>query len=263
MRNLLLATLRGVLRDKIYHGILLITCLFLLLPTASAFSMRQVTELSITLSLSLTSFILLLLAVFLGGTSLWKDIERRYVFSVMGLPISRGKYLLGKFCGIACFILLSTALLTLLTVGVVAHTSSLYPPGHTVAWSNLLIALTFDAFKYCLLVAIAFFFSTVSTSFFLPIFGSITIFIAGNTTQEVFDYLQTQQGQALPPLAKNMALALYYLLPNFGAFDLKANAIYSLPVNGTELLLTAAYGSIYMTILLSTATLLFSRRELQ
>lgn len=141
--------------------------------------------------------------------------------------------------------------------------SSLYPPGHTVAWSNLLIALTFDAFKYCLLVAIAFFFSTVSTSFFLPIFGSITIFIAGNTTQEVFDYLQTQQGQALPPLAKNMALALYYLLPNFGAFDLKANAIYGLPVNGTELLLTAAYGSIYMTILLSTATLLFSRRELQ
>ena len=78
-------TLKGIFRDRVFHGILMAALILPLVPSISQLSMRQVTELSITLSLSLISFILLLLAVFLGGTSLWKDMERRYTFSVLSL----------------------------------------------------------------------------------------------------------------------------------------------------------------------------------
>jgi len=87
-----------------------------------------VTELSITLSLSLISFILLLLAVFVGGTSLWKDMERRYSFSVLGLPVSRSAYLLGKFAASVALILATLLFLGLVAYLVVWWASQIYPP---------------------------------------------------------------------------------------------------------------------------------------
>lgn len=109
MYPVLSVTIRGIFRDRVFHGILLTSVIFLFIPSISTLSMRQVTELSATLSLSLISFILLLLSVFLGGTSLWRDMERRYSFSVLGLPITRSGYLFGRFAGVAGFIFLITS----------------------------------------------------------------------------------------------------------------------------------------------------------
>lgn len=261
MVRIVTTTFRGVLRDKIFHGILFIVSLFLFIPSASSFSLRQVTQLSVTLSLSLTSALLLLLAVFLGGTSLWKDVERRYIHSVLGgTPISRSSYLFGKYNGISLFILTTALLLGVMSFAAIWYTSTVYPPDRPVLWLNILYAVFFDALKYVLLVAVAFLLSTVSTSFFLPIFGTIATFLAGSATQEVYDYLHTDQGAQLSAGLKTAALFFYYLLPNFSAFDLKAQAIYSIPHEPASLLLTLGYAVVYIAILLTSASLLFSRR---
>ena len=120
--------LRGVFRDRVFYGILSVAVLLFIVPLVSSLSMRIVTELSITLSLSLISFILLLLSVFLGGTSLWKDMEKRYSFSVLGMPLSRGKYLLGKFLATALFLLITTCFLGLVALGVIYVAAGIYPP---------------------------------------------------------------------------------------------------------------------------------------
>ena len=225
--------------------------------------MRQVTELSLTLSLSLISFMLLLIAVFLGGTSLWKDIERRYTFSVLGLPITRTSYLLGKFSGVACFLLLTVVFLGVLAALCVAFTAILHPPDRPMVWANIGLAVLFDGFKYVLLMAFAFLFSTVSTSFFLPIFGTFAIFFVGSSSQGVYDYLHSAAGQDLSPLLKQMATLLYYILPNFSAFDLKVNAIYGIPLSVTGLLLTLGYFLVYLAIVLTLAALVLQKRELK
>lgn len=256
-----LITLKGLLRDRIFHGILFCVVLYLLIPAGSMLSMRQIAELGITLSLSLTSFVLLFLAVFSGGTALWKDIDRRYVFSAMGLPVSRTSYLLGKFSGIALFLISVSLVLGLFAAAVIWFISSTDPPTRPILWHLVAIAIAFDTLKYCIVVAIALVLSTVSTSFFLPVFGAIAAFIAGNISQEVFDYIQSPAAATLSPLAKTAASGLYYLLPNFAAFNLKANAIYSIAVPAGDLLLTAAYGLMYLGILLTIAALLFGRRE--
>jgi len=103
MLNIMQITLKGIFRDRVFQGIMALGVLFLFIPSAASLSMRQVTELSITLSLSLISFILLLLAVFLGATSIWKDMERRYTFSVLSLPLSRSSYLWGASVAWHCF----------------------------------------------------------------------------------------------------------------------------------------------------------------
>lgn len=263
MRQLILVTIKGIFRDRVFQGIMMSAIFFMLIPSVSSLSMRQVAELSITLSLSLLSAIVLLLSVFLGGGSLWKDMERRYTFSVLGLPIKRTSYLLGKFFGIALFLLLTTFVLGVIGCVVVGYTSGLYPPARPVSWMNISLALIFISLKYILLVAFAFLFSTVSTSFFLPIFGSLAVFFVGNATQQVYDFLQSNSGQTYQPFIKKTATLLYYLLPNFSAFDLTANAVYGLDLSLSGLILTAGYFIMYTAIVLTICTVVFSRREMQ
>lgn len=263
MRSLMVLTFRGVVRDRVLHGILATSLFFLVIPVISSFSMRQVTELSTTLSLSLISFLLLVLAVFLGGTSIWKDIERRYTFSVLGLPITRSEYLFGKFFGIAVFMVLCALVLSLAAGGVIWYSSGIYPSDRPVVWGYVALAVAMDCLKYILLVAISFVLSSLSTSFFLPVFGTISLYLVGGATQEAYDFIHTPTGQALPAITKKIAIALYYILPNLSAFDYKVNAIYGVPIKGYSLLLTVGYGCVYVTILMAVSSLIFSRREMK
>jgi ABC-type transport system involved in multi-copper enzyme maturation permease subunit len=263
MTSIIVLTLKGIFRDRVFQGIMVAACAFLLIPVIASLSMRQITELSLTLSLSLISFILLLLAVFLGGTSLWKDIERRYTFSVLGLPLSRQRYLLGRFGGTALFVLLTAAVLGAVAFCVVLYSNTLYPSERPIIWSTMALCIFFDALKYILLIAVAFLFSTVSTSFFLPIFGTIATFLTGGVTQQVYEYINSNAAKSLSPVVKQIAAGLYYLLPNFSAFDLKVNAIYGLPVPADGLLLTVAYFVVYVGALLSIAAAIFLRREMR
>src|SRR6266702_2491959 len=246
-------TLKGIFRDRVFQGIMVTACSFLMIPSTASLSMRQVTELSLTLSLSLISFILLLLAVFLGGTSLWKDIDRRYTFSVLGLPISRQSYMVGRFGGVALFVVLTSLVLGLAAFVVVLISSTIYPSERPIVWTSMALCIMFDALKYILLIAVAFLFSTVSTSFFLPIFGTIATFLSGGITQQVYEFVHSPAANNLSPLVKQLATALYYVLPNFGAFDLKVIAIYGLPLHSHGLLLTVAYFVVYVGLLLSIA----------
>lgn len=263
MAKIISLTLKGIFRDRVFQGIMVTALMFLFIPAIASLSMRQVTELSLTLSLSLISFILLLLSVFLGGTSLWKDIERRYTFSVLGLPLSRRSYLLGRFGGTALFVIISALVLGIAAFGVVAYSSMIYPSERPIVWGTVALCILFDAQKYILLIAVAFLFSTLSTSFFLPVFGTIAMFMAGGVTQQVYDYIHSPAAKTLSPLLKQITTGLYYIMPNFEAFDLKVNAIYGLaiPING--LLLTSAYFLIYLGLILSLSTLIFSRREMR
>lgn len=257
-------TLKGIFRDKIFQGIMVLAVMIMFIPTVASLSMRQVTELSITLSLSLISFIMLLLSVFLGATSLWKDIERRYTFSVLSLPVSRITYIVGRFAGIAIFMLITASLLGIISMIAIKSATMIYPPSRPVAWGTIVVSILFDSLKYILLVAVSIMLSSVSTSFFLPIFGTISTFLVGTVSQQVYDYLHTPSAQKdVAPLVKQTALSLYYVLPNLDSFDLKLNAIYALPLNWSGLALTVLYFVVYTSLLLACGALIFGKREMK
>ena len=257
-------TLKGIFRDRVFQGIMALAVLFLFIPSVASLSMRQVTELSITLSLSLISFILLLLAVFLGGTSIWKDMERRYSFSVLSLPISRTSYLLGRFFGLALFLILTSAILGIVAGLVIKIVSGMYPPSRPIIWSCLILAVVFATLKYILLVAVAMLLSTVSTSFFLPIFGTICVFISSSVTQQVYEFVLSPAAvKIVSPFLKSVASIVYYIIPNLAGFDLKVNAIYSIAPNMKGLGFTVVYFIAYAAILLGGTAVLFGHREMK
>ncbi len=153
MANLVFINFLAIFRDKVFHGILGIATIFLVIPSISSLSMRQVTELSITLSLSLLSVILLLLSVSLGATTLWKDIERRYTYSVLSLPMERSTYLIAKFMAVSIFLVLTTLVLGAVACVVVWFSSGIYPSDRPILWANLAVCIIFAALKYIILVS--------------------------------------------------------------------------------------------------------------
>jgi hypothetical protein len=105
-------------------------------------------------------------------------------------------------------------------------------------------------------------FSSLSTSFFLPVFGTISMLLAGNASQEVFDFLtKDATGARMSPLLRLAAKFLYYIIPNFGAFNFKVSAIYPVALQVEGLLYTLIYFLVYTGIVLCISIRVISRRE--
>lgn len=260
--NFALVTFKGILRDRLLQGLLIVSAGFLLIPYLSTFSMRQVRELSITLSLSAVSFILLVIASFFGAVSVWRDVERRYTTSILSLSGSRTSYLFGKFLGVALLISLCSVILGCVSLAVIFVSSKIYPAQEPVRWLNIGAALGVDVLKYLLLSAVGILLSSVSTSFFLPFFGTVALYLVGSSTQQVFEYLSGEYSREIAPAVKYIVKGIYYLLPNFAAFDLKVQAIYGLDLSWSGLGWTFLYFLVYTAILLCLSAWAFARREL-
>ena len=63
------------------------------------------------------------------------------------------------------------------------------------------------------------------------------------------------------PVAAGIGRALYYLLPNFAAFDVKSQVVHGVPVAGGYIAVTLLYGAVYAAMLLTASVFIFSRRD--
>ena len=257
------ATLKGFIRDRLLQ--LLLVCalfIFLVVPALSLFSMRQVQELSVTLSLSAISAILLIVTVILGSSSVWRDLDRRYLASILGLPVSRTSYILGKFTGIVLFIMIGCIILGLVATVAIAFVSAQYPSDIPVRWLQIWVAILMDGLKYILVAAVAMLFSSLSTSFYFPFLATLVIYFCGSASQQVYEYIVSDYGKSLSGIAKIGICVIYYCIPNFAAFDFKVQAVYPLAVSVQSLLFTGGYFLVYACIILMIAVWAFNRREL-
>jgi len=182
--------------------------------------------------------------------------------SILALPSPRGSFILGRFVGIALFLIVSTIVFTLLAYILVPLAASINPPDRPAVWSNILLAFGFDVCMSILMAAVSILLSCVSTSFALPFFCSIAIYLAGSASQQVYDFLHSTAAINQSAFVKSAGDLLYYLLPNFDAFDLHLQAIYGLPLDFAQLLTTFMYFVFYVGILLVLSIVIFERREI-
>lgn len=261
--GLIRLTFLWAVRDRVLHAVFGVGVLLLLLvPVLSDFSMRQVQESAISLSLSASSITLLVVAVLLGAAAIFRDVDRRYTLSVLGLPLSRATYVLGRFFGIAFFLVTTAFFLFLFSSAVIAYSATVYPSAQPIPWGTIIAAFISMTLKSVMLAAFALLFSTISTSFTLPFFSTLGIWIAGSASQEVYEYISGSSGKDLPYFLRLIAEVLYYILPNFSGLNLQIFAIYGLPLSSFDVLASFLYAVIYTAVIAWLAVLIFTRREL-
>ena len=86
--------------------------------------------------------------------------------------------------------------------------------------------------------------------------------MTGSASQDVFEYVSGAEGARIALFARVLIKGVYYIIPNFSAFNFNLQAIYPLPVHFSDLLFILAYFIAYTGLALAGANWLFSRREL-
>lgn len=258
------ATFLGGVRDRTLFGIFILGLLLVLtVPIFSYFSMRQTTEVAAGYSLSVISLIGLLLTVFMGGTLISKEIDRKGIHTVVTLPISRTQYMIGKFLALALLLAVSLLILHLLAASAVFLTALKYPPAQPLNWQSYLLVMVFEYVMLLVVSGVSILLNSFATSTFLPMALTIAIYCIGQSTAVVKDYLdKVPQAEQPSQVIGFLAKASYYLFPNLSAFDLKEVFVYSLPVDLQYRLMVLLYGLFYLTVVMGMATYFFERRDL-
>ncbi len=128
-------TYREAVRARILHGLLGLavgTCGYALV--VGAYALRNQNRVVADLGAASISAYATVVAIVLGATSLYRELELKTIFPILARPIGRGEYLLGKFLGtlliLSAFIALNSGIL-LFAVGALTTqslTSSLAVP---------------------------------------------------------------------------------------------------------------------------------------
>ena len=268
MKNVLLLsyiTLKGGIKDRTLFGIFILAlALILSIPLLSSFSMRQVAVVACDFSLSITSFIGLLLTIFVGNNLIAKDIDKRSIYTIISLPIKRTEYLIGKFIGLILLLFISIIILSIFSFIAVYFTGILYPQeiNFTISWLNFIIANVFIFFKLIIIASVVFLFSAVATSSFLPLALTIIFYFVSESVEEVKAFIETTTGKeriSLPVIY--VAKFVFYIFPNFEAFNFKQHTIYSLSIDSLNLLYLSSYSLLYTSIIIIIAIFSFQKRE--
>ncbi|HOD51066.1 MAG TPA: ABC transporter permease [Candidatus Hydrogenedentes bacterium] len=243
-------TFREAVRDKVLYVLLLFAATAILGSKALGWiSIGQDIKIVKDISLAAVSIFGVLIAIFVGTNLVYKEIDKRTIYTILCRPMHRWEFVLGKYFGLA-------ALLALVTV-VMAFVAAVY----VVILGGGLDIVFFEAvlliyWQLLLLTALAVLLSALTS----PILGAIIVFstyIAGHATT-IFTELPPQFDGTF---SKRVLEAIYYIIPNLSNFDIRAEAANGVPVASGYVLWALAYGTVYTAVLLVIASLAFQDKD--
>jgi ABC-type transport system involved in multi-copper enzyme maturation permease subunit len=269
MRSIRLVALH-VFRDSIRDKVLYSVVAFAVLLMAASYLIGQLTagqDLKIIKDLGLAAMSLfgLFIAIFIGISLVAREIDRRSIYAVLAKPVRRHELVLGKYAGLVGTLVVNLSVMAVAYYLVLAYMARVLPPTALVAAPApatdpmLLVAIGMIACELALVTAVALFCSTFSSSALLSAGLTAGLFVAGQFGADLKNLDQVVES----PTAAAIGRALYYVLPDFAAFDIKAQVVHGLPVEPARLLLTVVYGFTYIALLLVAAVMVFSRRDLK
>ena len=253
MRMLAIAqnTFRESVRDKVLYVLLFFAVATIFGSKALGWiSVGQDIKIVKDICLAATSIFGALIAIFVGTSLIYKEMDKRTLYTIISQPMHRGEFILGKYLGLSALLAFVTLTMTILTAVYILIL------GGAVESVFFYAALLIYA-KLLLITAFALLMSSLTS----PIMGAIIVFcgyVFGHATGVFRD---------LPPqfdgtLAKQMLEIAYYAIPNLSNFDLRSQAANSVAVNPLYVVWVLTYGAAYTVFLLVLATLAFEEKDL-
>jgi ABC-type transport system involved in multi-copper enzyme maturation permease subunit len=246
-------------RDKVLYNLVV----FAVLLIAVSYLLGQLTagqdvKIIKDLGLAAISIFGLLIAVFIGIGLVWKEVERKSIYSILSKPITRSQFILGKFVGLALTLIVNVAIMTVAFYLVLAYlnTQVTLEAAAPPVDPGLVRAIVLILVELLLVTAIALFFSTFSSPF-LSAALTFGLWVVGHFNADLRNFEAVVRSRP----AAYVARGLYYILPNFAAFDIKTQVVYALPVSAQYIATTTLYGLVYVSLVLTATVVIFVRRD--
>lgn len=242
---------REAVRDRILYNLIL----FVLLITGSAIFLGELTagqEAKVIVDLGLSAMLVFgaFIAIFVGVSLVWKEIEKRTVYSVFAKPVGRGEFIVGKYLGLCLTLAVNVAVMT---VGVIL--ALVYVGG-----SNLVAPVLSAAFliylELTILTAVAILFSSFSTPALSALLAFL-VFVIGHFSVS----LRSLAADLGSESAQFLFSAIYYIFPNLSHFSFITESSNGIPAPPVMLGLAVLFAFVYNVILLTITVMIFSRRN--
>jgi ABC-type transport system involved in multi-copper enzyme maturation permease subunit len=208
-------------------------------------------QVRITQDIGLASISILgfLVAVLVGTGIVYREVEKRTIYTVLSKPVERWQFILGKFLGLSAIVgLLVAGMAVVLVVmnRVVAGTFGLH----------LVEAIVLIWVELILLTALSVLMSTLCS----PILGAIftfLLYVIGHTSADLKD-LAARFGSQYVKVGAGIA---YYALPNLEYLNVKSKVVHGVDIHADYIAFACCYGLAYSLIFLLLAALVFERKE--
>lgn len=254
-------TFRENVRDRILYNLVLFALIMILSAIAlGQLALGQGKKVIVDLGLSSISIFGLLIAVFIGISLVYKEIDKRTVYALLAKPIHRRDLILGKYLGLLFTLLVNVAVMAAGLMLTLAY----YGETGVQAYLHLLPAIYLIFLSLMLTTALALLFSTFSTPALSALFA-LFLWVIGHFNSDLLGIGRLTESTAM----KWLGGFLYYLLPNFSNFEtidsrnIIQSAAYAKPVDPIAIGWITIYGLIYSSLLVALAAAIFSRRDLK
>lgn len=191
----------------------------------------------------------MLMAILMGTGLVYKEIDKKTIFTLLAKPIHRAEFLLGKFLGLVLTIFIMTVLMAAVFMLILfLHTFS-------IDW-KILLAILYIFFELCLMTAVALLFSTFTTPILASLY-SLAFYLIGHLSWSLEMLIKKVKSGA----GRAALRVLYTVLPDLENFNFKTEVVHNLPLPGKLLGVSFIYGVVYTAFLLLLAMLVFRRRD--
>ena len=246
---------REAVRDRVLYNLVV----FVLLLIAGAIFLGEISagqEAKIIVDLGLSAILLfgVFIAIFVGVGLVYKEIERRTLYAILSKPIGRGEFLLGKYLGLCLTLLVNVAIMGVgLSLALISVQRG-WDPLVVRIWPAILLIYL----ELLILTGVAMLFSAFSSPA-LSALLAFFVFVIGHFSADL-KTLANSMGSAP---SRWVFAGLYYLLPNFANYNSITAAAHGQVTDGRAIAAAAAYGAVYVGVLLAATALIFSRRNLK
>jgi len=245
-----LNTFRESVRDKVLYVLLFFALVIIVGSKAIGWiSIGQDIKIIKDLSLAGISVFGALIAIFVGTSLVYKEIDKRTIYTIIAQPIHRYEFVIGKYMGLSILIANVVIIMSLISAGYVWILG-----GDINYW--YFIASFLVLMKLLLVTSLAVLFSTLSS----PILGAIMVFcfyVFGHATGVLIDLPKMFEGSWTKPLLEG----LYYILPNFANFDIRSEVVNGVPISFAYVLYVVVYGILYTLFFIYLAILMFQKKD--
>lgn len=243
-------TFKEAIRDRILYLLLFFAAVSIVFSRLLALlTVGDRVKIIMDVGLASLSLFGALMAILMGTGLVYKEIDKKTIYTLLSRPIHRYQFLLGKYIGLISTLFIMLLLMSLIfLILIFFHTFK-------IEWA-LLVAILYIFVEVCLITAVALFFSCFSTPILSSIF-SLSFYLIGHLSWG----LETLIKKMKPGLGKILAQILYTFLPDLENFNFKTEVVHHLPIPSSVFLFSALYGIFYSLFVLFLAILVFRKRD--
>jgi ABC-type transport system involved in multi-copper enzyme maturation permease subunit len=243
-------TFKEAVRDKILYSLLFFAFLMTGLGSIlDRITIGQTDKIIKDVGLASISLFGVLIAIFVGIGLVFKEIEKKTIYTLIAKPIARWQFLMGKYCGLLITLLVEVAFMT---AGLYLF---LFFFGKHDLPLALLKAIVLIYAELCVMTAVALLFSAFSTPFLSGIF-TLAIFVIGHLTEDLKAF-----SVRFDAVGQKIVLLIYYAFPNLEFLNIKGPIVHSQSIPLAEVLVRFFYGLFYGFCILTLSILIFQKRE--